>query len=53
MGASDRLLSEQSGSVAAWLARAHILILADQHKNADFCFDQCMQLSGEHDWKAP
>jgi tetratricopeptide (TPR) repeat protein len=53
MGASDRLLGEQSGSGASWLARGHILILADQHKNADFCFDQCMQLSGEHDWKTP
>lgn len=53
MGASDRLLSEHAGNVAAWLSRGHILIISDNHKNADFCFDQCLQLSGESDWKTP
>lgn len=53
MAASDRLMSEHAGSVDAWLARAHVLILAEQHKNADFCFDQCMKLSPEADWRTP
>jgi tetratricopeptide (TPR) repeat protein len=53
MAASDRLMSQQSGGVDAWLSRAHILIIAEQHKNADFCFDQCLQLSPEADWKTP
>ncbi len=53
MGASDRLMSEQGENVAAWLSRGHILIITGNHKNADFCFDQCLTLSGEADWKAP
>lgn len=53
MAASDRLMSQHAGSADAWLARAHVLIIADQHKNADFCFDQCMKLSPEADWKTP
>lgn len=53
MATSDRLMSEQSTNVAAWLARGHILMITGNHGNADFCFDQCLELSGEADWKTP
>lgn len=53
MSTSDRLMSEQATNGAAWLSRGHILMITGNHKNADFCFDQCLQLSGDADWKTP
>lgn len=52
IGSSDVMMAKNGEDPETWLVRGHILTIAES-KNADFCFDQCMDLTDAMDWKMP
>lgn len=52
MATSDMILDQKAEDVTAWMARGHVLLIAD-NKNSGFCFDQAMRLSLDREWKVP
>lgn len=52
IGSSDVLVTKSGEDPITWLVRGHILTIAGS-KNADFCFNQCMELTDSIDWKMP
>lgn len=55
IGASDMAVEKSPDDIGCWLSRGHILLIAGGRSggNAEFCFQQCMQLSDGTDWKTP
>jgi tetratricopeptide (TPR) repeat protein len=52
MSASDGILERKPEDVTGWIARGHILILAD-NKNSEFCFQQALKLSPDRQYQVP
>lgn len=49
---SDAVLEKNGADAQAHIARGEVLTLADS-KNANFCFDQALNLTGASDWRTP